>query len=362
MNPRIKPVKLKIIAAIFIDAFLFLLLLFVGYAFFFIPARAEHVDSPPATSTPSQIFALKQGVDGTTLLEINNPEGKVFVCKYVGTPGVDERLQTGDNPISVSIDAIPDYHGIGSWFADAQVRSYVLVEDVGQPKPPITDCPQVGTPTPTTPPIDTPTLPPPSTAPTTPTTTTKPSATSTLEPSPTSTLEPSASPTLKPTNTQTSTIQPSRTPSPTIAPPPDTDTPVPSPTYKLYTPTPKATSSFEVITCPACYIVNDLRELIVSGLYTANLLNTEDISSTFNVSITLYNEYKGVVVGKAIGMVDTQPANEVMQVETPLWCNTPITGNVYWIHTVASAQASTGQIWFVTDEWVRINLSDDKMK
>ena len=32
---------------------------------------------------------------------------KWFVCKYVGTPGVDEALQTGNNPISVSENAIP---------------------------------------------------------------------------------------------------------------------------------------------------------------------------------------------------------------------------------------------------------------
>jgi uncharacterized repeat protein (TIGR01451 family) len=53
-------------------------------------------------------------------------KGKVFVCKYVGTPGVNERLQTGDNPIDVSVNAIPDYQGVGSWFADGQGRSYVL--------------------------------------------------------------------------------------------------------------------------------------------------------------------------------------------------------------------------------------------
>ena len=52
--------------------------------------------------------------------------GKVFVCKYVGTPGVDERLQTGDNPIDVSINSIPNYQGVGSYFADAQGRSYVI--------------------------------------------------------------------------------------------------------------------------------------------------------------------------------------------------------------------------------------------
>ena len=72
--------------------------------------------------------------------------GKVFVCKYVGTPGVDERLQTGDNPIDVSVNAIPDYQGVGSWFADAHGRSYVLGpeheanEHVDEPS--VSSCPQ----------------------------------------------------------------------------------------------------------------------------------------------------------------------------------------------------------------------------
>jgi uncharacterized repeat protein (TIGR01451 family) len=60
------------------------------------------------------------------VFRVTGNEGKVFVCKYVGTPGVDERLQTGDNPIDVSVNAIPDYRGVGSWFADAHGRSYVL--------------------------------------------------------------------------------------------------------------------------------------------------------------------------------------------------------------------------------------------
>jgi hypothetical protein len=155
---------------------------------------------------------------------------------------------------------------------------------------------------------------------------------------------------------------PRPTPTPTKTPHPHTDTPAPSPTYKLYTPTLQASSTLAVITCPACYIVKDFRELIMSGLYTADLLNTEDISSTFKVSITLYDVYKGVVVGKTIDMVDTQPANEVMQVKTPLWCISPTIDDVYWIHTVASAQKSTGEIWFGIDEWVRINLSNNIMK
>jgi uncharacterized repeat protein (TIGR01451 family) len=72
--------------------------------------------------------------------------GKVFVCKYVGTPGVDERLQTGDNPIDVSINSIPDYHGVGSYFADAQGRSYVIgpEHEANQhpAEPSVSDCPQ----------------------------------------------------------------------------------------------------------------------------------------------------------------------------------------------------------------------------
>jgi hypothetical protein len=79
---------------------------------------------------------------------------KVFVCKYVGTPGVDERLQTGQNPISVSVNAIPDPPGpnvqVGDEFADAQGRSLVIAFDVGQPEPDVSDCPQPPTPTTTT--------------------------------------------------------------------------------------------------------------------------------------------------------------------------------------------------------------------
>lgn len=80
------------------------------------------------------------------------PAPKVYVCKYIGTPGVDERLQTGQNPINVSSNAIKDYKGVGSYFNDAQGRSYVLAEDTGQPEPNVSECPQPTTPTPPTPP------------------------------------------------------------------------------------------------------------------------------------------------------------------------------------------------------------------
>lgn len=78
-------------------------------------------------------------------------EDKVFVCKYVGTPGDDERLQTGQNPISVSVNAIPDGAQVGAFFADQQGRSFVLEFDTGQPEPPISECPPPDGPTTTTP-------------------------------------------------------------------------------------------------------------------------------------------------------------------------------------------------------------------
>jgi hypothetical protein len=57
------------------------------------------------------------------------PEAKVLVCKYVGTPGVDETLKDGKNPISVSANALG--HGWdGSTFpfpfSDAQDHSVAI--------------------------------------------------------------------------------------------------------------------------------------------------------------------------------------------------------------------------------------------
>ncbi len=97
------------------------------------------------------------------------PAEKVLVCKYIGTPGVDERLQTGNNPISVSSNAIPNYNGVGSYFADGQNRSYVLAIDNGQDEPDVSQCPAPQNPDPEEPvdptdPIDpTPTPPTPTT-------------------------------------------------------------------------------------------------------------------------------------------------------------------------------------------------------
>lgn len=79
---------------------------------------------------------------------------KYFVCKYVGTPGVDEILQTGQNPISVAASAIKeDPIVVGSFFADDQGRSYVLALDDTDPgpagDPPVSECPPPTPPEPT---------------------------------------------------------------------------------------------------------------------------------------------------------------------------------------------------------------------
>jgi hypothetical protein len=199
-----------------------------------------------------------------------------------------------------------------------------------------------------------------------PTSTLEPSATSTLEPSATSTLEPSPTSTLEPTLTLVPSDTPNPTQTPTVTPSPTSTQPhvhEPTPTSKPYVlQTPKATSTPAVVTCPNCYIIKDFRELITSGFYTADLLNTQEISSILRVSITLYKGYKVSAVGETIEMVDTQPADEVMRVETPLWSIKPVSGATYWVHTIATAQTTEDTLWFVMDEWVQINLSDDTMK
>lgn len=100
---------------------------------------------------------------GTTAADATPTVKKDYVCKYVGTPGVDERLQTGKNPIWVSTD-FPQ----GSFFNDAHGRSFVLIANTVRlnPEPDVTDCPPPGPgPTdPTTGPTE------PTTAPTEPTT------------------------------------------------------------------------------------------------------------------------------------------------------------------------------------------------
>jgi len=77
-----------------------------------------------------------------------------YVCKYVGTPGVNESLQTGQNPIFVDESAIsvsPVF--IGAEFQDAQGRSVVIAgpyfpNDKPDPEPDAGDCPPPDNPCP----------------------------------------------------------------------------------------------------------------------------------------------------------------------------------------------------------------------
>jgi hypothetical protein len=79
---------------------------------------------------------------------------KVWVCKYVGTPGIDETLKEGKNPIFVDGNAADKDHdgqvNVGDQFADAQERS-VIVQIGGENENP--GCSQ-------TPPVVPPTTPP----------------------------------------------------------------------------------------------------------------------------------------------------------------------------------------------------------
>ena len=66
---------------------------------------------------------------GSDKLSGPNGEHKVVVCKYVGTPGVDERLQTGQNPIVVDYHALLGAGFTGTFpfaFSDAQGKSVAV--------------------------------------------------------------------------------------------------------------------------------------------------------------------------------------------------------------------------------------------
>ena len=71
-----------------------------------------------------------------------DPEAKVFVCKFVSTPGTTtERLQAGQNPILVSANSTSGAM-VGQTFNDAQGASLVLaVATKGQTTTTLT-CPQ----------------------------------------------------------------------------------------------------------------------------------------------------------------------------------------------------------------------------
>lgn len=110
------------------------------------PVVVDEVVEQPAPASP--VEAVEDSVAAPLTIATNKGGGeheakKVYVCKYVGTPGVDERLKDGRNPISVSVRAIQNNQWDGTvpgWFSDAHDRSYVLAYDTGQPKPNVSEC------------------------------------------------------------------------------------------------------------------------------------------------------------------------------------------------------------------------------
>lgn len=78
------------------------------------------------------------------------PEKKVhksYVCKYVGTPGENESLQTGQNPIWVANQSLTGEKGsevaVGDEFSDKHGRSIVIVANTLKldPEPGVDQCP-----------------------------------------------------------------------------------------------------------------------------------------------------------------------------------------------------------------------------
>lgn len=97
----------------------------------------------PVTTTASASWKSDGTVTGGTVYPDNPAAKKVYICKYVGKPGEDERLQTGQNPVEVARNKTKPYP-VGLWFVDAQGRSFVLAPSPYSPPPTAADCPQPG--------------------------------------------------------------------------------------------------------------------------------------------------------------------------------------------------------------------------
>ena len=137
------------------------------------------------------LSAPAQGADASS---------QVWVCKYVTTPGGNEILAPGKNPIKVSGHSVDqDKDGqvyVGDEFVDAQGRSVVV--QIGGEDPGPGACLTTPTETPTATSTATPTGT--STATPTGTSTATPTGTSTATPTATPTKTPTAAPTAPPTN------------------------------------------------------------------------------------------------------------------------------------------------------------------
>jgi len=100
-------------------------------------------------------LALGMAAGGATPAMAAAPDDtKVWVCKYSGTPGVNEQYKDGKNPIEVSVSTIDDTSdfdpvtGTG-YFPDSQGRSYSLGYSTSfTVDPTIEDCPRPELPVP----------------------------------------------------------------------------------------------------------------------------------------------------------------------------------------------------------------------
>lgn len=153
------------------------------------------------------IIAIIGLAGGSTALATDNQQ--VVVCKYVSTPGESELVQTGQNPIVVSVNALEDgFDGTFPFaFSDAQGGSIAIRYAVNSHDGDISECPGYVQPSPS--PSSTP-EPTPSVAPSWPPTT-----------SPQPSVDPSLSPTLTPSEQPTPTTGPTSRPRSTM-PPTDT--------------------------------------------------------------------------------------------------------------------------------------------
>jgi hypothetical protein len=76
----------------------------------------------------------------------DQPVHKSYICKYVGKPGVNERLQTGNNPIWTDNNSLvgkDEAVTVGQEFSDAQGKSVVIVANTPKldPEPGLDQCP-----------------------------------------------------------------------------------------------------------------------------------------------------------------------------------------------------------------------------
>ena len=102
-------------------------------------AFAEDTTPPPPTSSASASVDTAQNTsDADAKATTTTEQKKSFICKYVGN-GVDERLQSGQNPI---LRDRKDGDVIGTFFNDNQGRSVVIgFGNPGDPDMSISDCP-----------------------------------------------------------------------------------------------------------------------------------------------------------------------------------------------------------------------------